>query len=361
MWLLSYLIQQLRRLFNSDHTISPIHIAFCIVDHFEPFWAAADKIKALQRVKTWVTKYPQIAMNHSDSTGKQPRYTFFYPEEEYDYEAVSMLDDVCHTECGEVEIHLHHNDDTSQSLRDKITTFKEILVKEHSLLSTERETGEVKYGFIHGNWALDNSRKDGSLCGVNNELTILKETGCYADFTMPSAPDETQTKKINSIYYATDDPIRPKSHDSGVDVKIGSNNSEDLLIIQGPLGLNWSRRKWGVVPRIENGSVMGNNPINLKRINLWVKHSPRIKGLSNWIFVKIYTHGCQEKNMNYLLENGLERLFNCLETNFNDGQKSVLVYVSARELYNLIKSLEAEADCASDEWRDYRLLKHGVR
>ena len=59
---------------------------------------------------------------------------------------------------------------------------------------------------------------DGRCCGVNDEIDILRETGCYADFTLPSSPSPTQTRKINSIYYAVDDPLEPKSHDWGTDV-----------------------------------------------------------------------------------------------------------------------------------------------
>ena len=72
------------------------------------------------------------------------------------------------------------------------------MAERHGLLSRDRYTGEVGYGFIHGNWALDNSRPDGRMCGVDNELDVLRETGCYADFTLPSAPSPTQTRKINS-------------------------------------------------------------------------------------------------------------------------------------------------------------------
>ncbi len=55
----------------------------------------------------------------------------------------------------------------------------------------------------------------GNNCGINNELLILKETGCYADFTFPSAPHPTQPSTINSIYYAKDDPLAPNSHNTG--------------------------------------------------------------------------------------------------------------------------------------------------
>ena len=133
-----------------------------------------------------------------------------------------------------------------------------MLAKEHGQLARDRVSGELKYGFVHGDWALDNSRPDGRCCGVNNELDVLRETGCYADFTMPSAPSVTQTSKINSIYYAVDDPERPKSHNRGVDVGRGARPADSLMLIQGPLLLNWRRRKFGFLPGVENGCIQAN-------------------------------------------------------------------------------------------------------
>src|SRR5713101_1254028 len=127
------------------------------------------------------------------------------------------------------------------------------LSERHGLL--RKREGRTLFGFIHGNWSLDNSRPDGRWCGVNNELQVLRETGCYADFTLPSAPSACQTRKINSIYYATDDPQRPKSHDTGTDVRVGGKPGGDLLIVQGPLALNWNSRKFSLLPRIENSEV----------------------------------------------------------------------------------------------------------
>ena len=111
---------------------------------------------------------------------------------------------------------------------------------------------------------------DGCCCGVNNELDILRETGCYADFTLPSAPDPTQTRTINSIYYAVDDPIKPKSHDRGIPVGTGTVPSNGLMLIQGPLVLDWGRRKWGLVPRIENGCIQSNQPAGIDRLHAWL-------------------------------------------------------------------------------------------
>jgi hypothetical protein len=356
-WIFPYLQGRILSLLRTRRSW-PVHVAFCAVDHFEPFWGKADGIVAKKRVKSWIEEYSAIADRHADSEGMHPRHTFFYPQEEYEPELLEMLAGLCGGGHGEVEIHLHHDDDTSEGTRQKLFTFTELLAKKHGLLSTDQETGEIKYGFIHGNWALDNSRRDGRWCGVNDELTILQETGCYADFTLPSAPSDTQTKKINSIYYAIDDPNKPKSHDRGIDAVAGGTNQRGLLMIQGPLCLNWHSRKFGVMPRIESGSLSYDNPFSTERLELWVSHSPKIYNGTEWIFVKIHTHGCQEKNMNYLLFGGLDRLYSTLESYDNDISNYKLHYVSAREMFNLVKALEANTMDRLENWRDYPLRKN---
>src|SRR5262249_33803104 len=152
------------------------------------------------RVERWVRDYPRRLGRFRDSDGRPPRHTFFYPPEEYAEEYLDGLAGLCRAGFGEVEVHVHHDRDTEEGLRATLLAYKDLLATRHGLLSRRRATGELVYGFIHGNWALCNSRPDGRWCGVNNELRILRETGCYADFTMPSAPSATQTRKINSLY-----------------------------------------------------------------------------------------------------------------------------------------------------------------
>jgi hypothetical protein len=167
---------------------------------------------------------------------------------------------------------------------------------------------------------------------VNNELQVLKETGCYADFTMPSAPSDTQTAKINSIYYATDDPERPKSHNQGVDVTVGQEPHGDLMLIQGPLALNWDQRKYGLLPRIENGELMLENPPSPERVGLWVDQRIGVKGRPDWVFVKVFAHGLKMQNLRPEYFLALQRMFGYLESVYNDGEKFVLHYVTAREM-----------------------------
>jgi hypothetical protein len=324
----------------------------CVADHFEPAWGGASPARQRARVEEWVRRYPELARRHADATGRPPQHTFFYPEEEYLPEHLDRLAELCRDGFGDVEVHLHHDGDTAQGLREKLTRFKTVLRERHGLLHLNDRTGEVEYGFVHGNWALDNARPDGRWCGVNDELTVLRQTGCYADFTLPSAPSDTQTSTINSIYYASDDPARPKSHDTGVPVEVGRPPSGDLLIIQGPLTLNWRSRKWGLLPRIENGELSREAPPTPQRAGLWVRQHIQVRGKPEWVFVKLHTHGAQEQNFEVLLGEPMDRLLSHLEARYNDGVRYRLYYVTARELYLLVKAAETgRGDAFLAAWR----------
>ena len=161
--------------------------------------------------------------------------------------------------------------------------------------------------------AFDNSRDDPSLCGVNDEITILKETGCYADFSLPTAPCVSQTRKVNSIYYATDDPLRSKSHDTGVDVEVGLPPSGDFMIIPGPLGFNWLNRKFWCIPRTENSEIQESNPPTAYRIRNWVKQCIHVQGRPEWVFVKVSCHGAEDRSREAVLGDIADRMYSDLE------------------------------------------------
>jgi hypothetical protein len=184
-----------------------------------------------------------------------------------------------------------------------MAAFIEVLRVRHGLL--RQRDGQTVFGFIHGNWALDNARPDGRWCGLDNELTLLRELGCYADFTLPAAPDPSQAGPVNTIYWATDDPERPRSHATGVPVVPGRPASGDLLMIPGPLGLDWTdRRPWK--PRLDTGELAAQTPKGRHRVALWLKVAPR---LADEVFVKLFAHGAQERHSATLLGGDLDRLF----------------------------------------------------
>jgi hypothetical protein len=250
---------------------------------------------------------------------------------------------------------LHHDNDTEANFCKGMADFCKILHERHGALPCDRVTGELRFGFIHGNWCLDNSRPDGRWCGINNELVLLRQLGCYADFTLPSAPSDTQTRTINSIYYATDDPHAPKSHDTGTPVRVGGTASGDLMLIQGPLGLNWRDRRFGVIPRIENADVRGGQPPTSERVDAWVRTGVHVQGRPEWVFIKIHTHGTQEADMDTLLGAPVDAMHSYLESAYNDGKRHVLHYVSAREAYNIAKAAEAGRQGNPHDYRDFAL------
>jgi hypothetical protein len=358
-WLLPYLSQAHRR--RSPREGEPVHLLLCIADHYEPKLGKAPPHVARRRVEQWVTEYPQLFAEFRDSDGMPPRHTFFYPEEEYEPEYLDALAELCRAGFGEVEIHLHHDRDTAEGLRRKLLSFKEILSDRHNLLARHKETGEVAYGFIHGNWALDNSLPGGCWCGVNNELDVLRETGCYADFTLPSAPSPAQTRKINSIYYAQDDPERPKSHDTGIDVGRGPKPADSLMLIQGPLLFNWSNRKWGVMPRLENACLQGNQPPSLERLRLWLKARVQVPTRPDWFFVKLHTHGANENNMGVLLGGPMVQFHRDLARLAEENENFHYHYVTAREMYNLARAAEAGWKGSVAEARDWELVRDAAK
>jgi hypothetical protein len=339
----------------------PTHVVFCFVDHFEPGWGKADFETQRRRVQRWCTEYRALAGRHRDADGRHPQHTFFYPEEEYHPEHLDALQSLCADGFGEIEVHLHHDNDNEPNFRATISRFCTLLHERHASLPRDPRTGALRFGFIHGNWCLDNARPDGRWCGINNELVLLRELGCYADFTLPSAPSDTQTSTINSIYYATDDPARPKSHDRGVPVRVGGHPSGDLMIVQGPLGLDWRNRRAGLVPRIENSDVRGGQPPTPRRVDAWIDAGIHVEGRPEWVFVKIHTHGTQERDIDTLLGAPVEAMHDYLERAYNDGRRYVLHYATSREVYNIIKAAEAGKSGDPNDYRDFELPPPPVR
>ncbi|HEU4603407.1 MAG TPA: hypothetical protein VFS24_15645 [Steroidobacteraceae bacterium] len=336
-WIGSYWKSRARR--RSAATMPSTTVYVCMGDHYEPFGGGASHEKAMSRVSRWVKEYPEIARRHRDSLGRVPQHSFFYPIEEYHSDALAPIAELCKAGFGDVEIHYHHDNDTAEGLEQALRGFAETLHERHGLLRRDA-SGQVEYCFIHGNWALDNSRPDGRWCGVDNELSVLVRTGCRVDYSMPSAPDNTQTRKINSIYFARGQEGKCKSHNDGRDLKVGMwGEPDELLLVQGPLGLNWRSRKFGIIPRIENGEISADAKPTRDRIRLWLKLAPRIEGASEHVFVKLHTHGATDAATPALLGGDLERMWSYLESEVRDRPGRTLRYVTAWEMYQIIKDL----------------------
>lgn len=332
----------------------PMHAFICVCDHYEPEWGKPGTRASLEKVNQWCSKYPEQFHGFRDSRGRTPQHSFFFPEDEYRPEYLDQLAELCHKGYGDVEIHLHHDHDTAAGLREKLIRFRDALHHRHGLLRSDPVTQEIKYGFIHGNWALCNSRPDGRWCGVDHELPVLMETGCYADFTFPSWPSDTQPGTINSVYYAKDTPAGRRAHESGVRSRVGVRPpSDSLLMVQGPLLLNWKQRKFGVLPRVENGDLHAGHGPTIDRLDLWMQAHVHVAGHPRWRFVKLHTHGCKAQNIDMWLGGEVQQFHADLAERARRNPLFRYYYVTAWELSQIIHLAERGlADAALEIYLD---------
>jgi hypothetical protein len=302
-WLASYLKDRLRKSLRST---KPKRAWVAITDHYEPLGRGASKETAFGRVAQWREKWPRIADDAlRDAASQRPQYSFFYPQEEYQCDLLNGLAEIVRLGFGDVEVHLHHDNEQRESFIQKITDYCRRLTEDHGLL--RQQNGRTVFGFIHGNWALDNSSPDGKCCGLNGEISLLRDLGCYADFTMPSAPSATQGRIVNQIYWCTNNPDnRPRSFDHGIEATTGGGRRGDLLMITGPLGLRFGER---LMPHLETGELAGYDMPTPSRVRRWFDLAPTI---GEDVFIKLHTHGAADWNQESLLNGGLENLLNWL-------------------------------------------------
>ena len=156
LWLGHYLK---RKLSKPAQPKGPKHIMFAFVDHYEPMWGRDISYEQeCARVDRWYQDYPKVAGQFKDADGCYPKHSFFYPEEEYREEHLDKITELCQQGYGEIEVHLHHDNDTSENLRKTLEDFTEKLHEKHGAFVRDTESGKLQYAFIHGNWCLANSR-----------------------------------------------------------------------------------------------------------------------------------------------------------------------------------------------------------
>ena len=299
-WLAPYLKDRLRK---GLRPTKPKRLWVAITDHYEPLGMGASVETALGRVARWRDKWPRIAGDApQDAAGQCPQYSFFYPQEEYRRDLLDGIAEIVSLGAGDVEVHLHHDNEQPETFIRKVTEFCQRLTNDHGLL--RQQDGKTVFGFIHGNWALDNSRPDGRWCGLCGEISLLRDLGCYADFTMPSLPSPTQGRVVNQIYWCrSNSDHRPRSFDHGIEATVGGGTQGDLLMITGPLGVRVGGR---LLPRLETGEIAGYDLPECSRVRQWFDLAPTI---GNDLFLKLYTHGAAERNLEPLLNGGLKILF----------------------------------------------------
>lgn len=358
-WLPSYLFQRITR----AHARGRVHLIFALADHFEPAIvpgdgrARAPLAEQNRRVAWWCAEYPKGLGNYRDVDGHGFAHTYFFPAEQYEREQVDMLADHCRSGWGEIEIHLHHGvdaPDTAANTYRQILEFRDVLVARHGALCFLDGSGSPRYAFVHGNFALANSAQ-GYACGVDNEMQILADTGCYADMSMPAAAfHPAQIAKINSLYECGRSLDSRAPHRTGRNLRVGRMPAIFPLNVQGPLLLDFDRQARNGVMRVENAALTAANPPSLRRLRLWKKAAITVQGRPDWIFIKLHCHSMDATQQNSVIGEAMCRFLTDLLNGAAERQE-IIHFATAREMVNIIWAACDGREGNPGDYRNYRL------
>lgn len=352
---------------RSTRATTTSHLVLAVADHFEPAFSPlahgkpTSEAEQEARVERWCSRYRKAVDGWRDGAGHPLVHTYFTPAEHFYPAVIERLADFARQGYGEIEIHLHHGvraPDTAENTRRTLELFRDELVR-HGCLSQWEGRGPVRYAFVHGNWALANSA-GGRFCGVDNEMAILADTGCYADFTLPSAPASGQVSKINSMYECELPLDQPAPHRRGRDLRVGSPPTSWPLIVQGPLGVYFrgQRGLGALLPRVENGEITAMHRPTRERIRRWHTLSPRVEGRPDWRFIKLHCHGLDPRDADWMV--GAARTGFVRElAEYAAAAGAAIHYVTAREMVNIALAACDGREGDPDAYRDYRLRRIG--
>jgi hypothetical protein len=340
-----------------------VHLIFALADHFEPAIvpedgrARASISEQQHRVERWCAEYPASVGAWRDCEGQPFVHTYFYPAEQYDRDQLDVLAKHCRAGWGEIEIHLHHGmeaPDTAENTRSQLMDFRDILSEKHGCLCFLDGSGSARYAFVHGNFALANSA-GGYACGVDGEMLVLADTGCYADFTLPaSAYHPAQVGKINSLYECTLPLDQNAPHRGGSDLRVGSPPRTFPLIFQGPLLPDFDKRAGNGFLRVENAALTAANPPSVRRLQLWKKAAIRVRERPDWVFIKLHCHSMDPAQRTAVIGVHLQQFLSHLISGAAERQE-VIHFVTAREMVNIAWAACDGREGNPGDYRNYRL------
>ncbi|MEQ1643645.1 MAG: hypothetical protein ABL959_09405 [Pyrinomonadaceae bacterium] len=360
-WLSRYPQARLRALAERT-AFEKKHVIITVANHFEPGWKKEGGFLDLKTQIKRMKEYHALARSTGeavlDADGTKFRHTNFYPAEQYHPEILEIMAEMQAEGLGEVEVHMHHEGDgpdTPENTRRVIETFRDTIADRHKCLSRMDGRDTPMYAFVHGNLALANSW-GGKYCGVDNEMEILRDTGCYVDMTLPSAPDKSQVPVINQIYECALPMHEAVPHRKGKRVAVNGKESLLPLIFTGPLVLYWNQRNAGLpLPRIDDGALTANQPLNASRLRRWQSANVTVAERSDWIFVKLYCHGFFDYDQSACIGEEARRFFGDAVEESEKSDKFKVHFASAREAFNMVTAAINGEKGEPGKFRDYKL------
>lgn len=209
------------------------HLIYMHADHFEPGSCPLDICN--ERLKIWTNDLKKLKIKPS---------LFVFPSLLMDYrdgKIITRPSSLTSTiikylkpmenNGADINLHIHHERWTTSSvttepwitlLREKKVTDEQMLIAH--IIDVKKVFEDVGvdmtfWGFVHGMWGLNAS--DTRVCNIENEIIILKEYGCFGDFTFPAGRPRC-TPDMSGIF-SVPDRIGKKIYNAGFKLKKGRN------------------------------------------------------------------------------------------------------------------------------------------
>jgi hypothetical protein len=187
-------------------------------------------------------------------------------------------------------------------------------------------------------------------------MQILNETGCYADMTLPSAPDQSQVPMLNSIYECGLPLDLPVPHRTGKPLQINGKEPLLPLIFTGPLAFHWKKRAaGGFLPSFDDSALSEARKGGLERFERLAGANIVVKGRPEWVFIKMYCHGFFDQDQSDCIGEGAKKFFSDI---IEQGEKSggyKTHFATAREAFNMTMAAVDGKKGSPHEYRNYRL------
>ena len=342
-WLPSYLTATDTDQVIPDHQK---HLIFLMVDHYEH--GTTDK--ATLANKKWCDSFRELSNSYRDDYGNRFRYTWFYPYDHHNDGIMRELSLMAYEGYGEVEMHWHLTSALGLTPADYPDALAEAIAwyQQFGAMITAGDNPRTAFGYVAGSWDLDGARPGPKSHGLTNQISVLFNEGCYADFTYSTIGTSAQPAKVNALFYVTDDPREPKSHNDGDDVVVGSVVNDRLMIFEGPMMMDWQGG-------LEYAAIEADPRFSHDRVDKWIKANIHVTGRPEWVFVKVYSHGAQSKNV--VIAHDMEVMLKSVIARCKEREID-LHFMSAREAFNVAKAAEAGQSGNPEEYRDYYIPKY---
>lgn len=191
------------------------NIIYMHADHFEPGGCPIDVCN--ERLKIWTDGLKKLKIK--PSLFVFPCFLMDYKENKIVVRPSSITPTIMkyikpmENNGGDINLHIHHERWTSSSvttepwitlLKNKQVTDEQMLIAH--IVGVKKALEDVgidmsSWGFVHGMWGLNASDK--RVCNIENEIMILKEHGCFGDFTFPAGRPRC-TPEMSGIFLVPD-------------------------------------------------------------------------------------------------------------------------------------------------------------